>query len=118
MTVTRRVVLIAIALAMIGVLDGLVLSSSQHRPTLDPSCTEDAQSVETAAYAYQGQIGTFPRTVAALMKRGTTGPWLKEAPRSDRYSLSINPDGDVIVHSLTGVGGGDWAQIGPKACNL
>jgi hypothetical protein len=119
-TLARPVALLAIvvALAMAGVVDGLVVSSTPYHPTLDQYCNADADSVQTAVDSYQGQTGSYPIDVAALTASGPQGPWLRAAPRSDRYRISLDNAGNVLVHSLTGHGGGNWSVVGPPVCNL
>ena len=101
-----------------------VQSSSANEAALIASCNADAKSVETAAAAaYQSQIGTLPSDVGALtattvVNGSPFGPWLRALPNSPDYSLSVAPSGDVIVHSKTGRGGGDYEATNYAACDL
>src|SRR5215472_6876136 len=73
-----------------------VQSSSANEAALIASCNADAKSVETAAAAYQSQIGTLPSDVGALtattvVNGSPFGPWLRALPNSPDYSLSVAP---------------------------
>ena len=73
------------------------------------SCNADAKSVETAVQAYEAQLpGKVPADITTLTTSlattvngvaETVGPWLKEVPSTNNYSISLDSVGDVQVNS-------------------
>ena len=71
------------------------------------SCNADAKSVETAVQAYEAQLpGKIPADITTLTSSlpttvngvsETVGPWLKEAPSTANYSISLDSAGNVQV---------------------
>ena len=116
---TARLGVLVVLLAGAGIGLGVVASNgSSDIARLDAACNADAEAVQTAMDSYQAQTGTLPRTIADLTQAGQNGPWLRSAPYSPSYTLSITRNDEVIVHSKTGRGSGDWTQPGSMACNL
>jgi hypothetical protein len=110
-TLARPAIVLLLAVA------GLAACSSGP-PAVDAACNTDAMSVQDVVYAYKNQSGLYPSRLADLTQSGPQGPWLRAAPRTDRYSITITPSGNVIVRSLTGHGGGDCTSVFDAACKL
>jgi hypothetical protein len=63
------------------------------------ACETDYSTVQQAESAYQAQTGHYPASVAALAVPDPItgmGPWLKQAPASNRYILVIDPTTGAI----------------------
>jgi len=131
MTRLLVVLIVILLLAGIGIGVGTSVTStgngasqvSTNQAAMDASCNADAKSLEAAAQAYQAQVGRFPSDVSALVSTTMVngqddGPWLRTMPNSTAYTLTIAPNGDVIVHSKTGRGGGDYENTNYAACDV
>ena len=68
------------------------------------SCKADAKAVETATEAYHAQVGSWPSSLAVLTQTATMngqalGPWLRQAPSNDHYTIVIDStNGGVYVY--------------------
>lgn len=120
-----ELLIVIIILAILAAIVVFAVGSTTQNAT-DAACNSDAHSVETAVEAYHAQQGgtTWP-TIADLTGTAkdpnyptvTDGPWLKQAPSSTSYSISVDTTtGDVMVASTTGHGGGDFDTTGDAAC--
>lgn len=109
---------ILIVLVILGVLAAIVVFAVQDFGTssAQSACRADYKTVETAAEAYKGQVGTYPTNVAALASKAADGqgPWIKEAPSNTHYTLSISPATGAITVTPAGSSSG---TVGFAGCD-
>jgi general secretion pathway protein G len=90
---------ILIVIVILGVLSAVVVFAVQDmsKESASSACQSDYKTVESAAEAYRAQEGSYPVDIAHLTIGAAdgNGPWLKDAPSSTKYSISIgSPVGD------------------------
>ena len=90
-----------IVIIILAILAAIVVFAvgSTNSNAIASSCNADAKSVETAMEAYKAQLTTYPGSIGALTSSTvatvngvteTVGPWLKEAPSSANYIISLD----------------------------
>ena len=93
------VVLGILAATVIFALGGVTGQSAQA------ACNSDAKSVEVAVEAYKASpdnaTNVYPTTMAELTGTGNGGPFLRQAPNSTSYAITIGPNGEVLVAAPT-----------------
>jgi general secretion pathway protein G len=101
-----------IVIIILAILAAIVVFAvgSTNTNAIASSCNADAKSVETALEAYKAQIGSYPTNLSALTAgptstsingvNETVGPWLKELPASNNYSITADTSGNVSVASV------------------
>jgi prepilin-type N-terminal cleavage/methylation domain-containing protein len=114
-----------IVIIILAILAAIVVFAvgSTNTNAIASSCNADAKSVETAMEAYRAQVGSYPAPASAssvlltsqnVSVNGvneTVGPWLKEWPSTNNYTISVDTAGNVLVNNNTFTG----AQTDP--CN-
>jgi prepilin-type N-terminal cleavage/methylation domain-containing protein len=119
-----------IVIIILAVLAAIVVFAvgTTSKNAVAASCNADAKSVETAMEAYKAQTGGYPTAVSLLTAQTVTtvngvnitvGPWLKAAPGTSHYSISIDTTGGVF---MLPPGGGTPASannfdVTPGICN-
>jgi len=107
-----------IVIIILAILAAIVVFAvgSTNSNAIASSCNADAKSVETALEAYKAQIGSYPSAAAASTLlvtstvttvngvNETVGPWLKEWPSQNNYTISIDSVGNVLVNNNTFTG--------------
>jgi general secretion pathway protein G len=82
-----------IVIVILGVLAAIVVFAVQNltHQSAQSACQSDYKTVETAAEAYKAQEGAYPAAIANLtaVAGDGNGPWLKDAPSSSKYSITI-----------------------------
>jgi len=104
-----------IVIIILAILAAIVVFAvgSTNKNAIASSCNADAKSVETAMEAYKAQVGTYPANITILTSGPTAttingvtesvGPWLKELPAANNYSITADTSGNV---SVAGIGSG------------
>jgi hypothetical protein len=84
---------------------GLLLAGCAARTdaSVVAACNADANAVDTAAQAYQGQTGSFPPSIGALTQTTVIGgqamgPWLRAVPGTAHYTIFLDAPGYVYVY--------------------
>jgi general secretion pathway protein G len=118
-----------IVIIILAILAAIVVFAvgSTNSNAIASSCNADAKSVETAVQAYEAQLpGQVPANIAALTTSlGTTvngvsetvGPWLKEAPSTANYNISLDGSGNVQVGKAGSSTGSSYDTTGADPCN-
>jgi len=99
-----------IVIIILAILAAIVVFAvgSTNTNAIASSCNADAKSVETAVEAYKAQIGSYPAgsdlltTSTVTTVNGvseTVGPWLKEWPSTNNYTIAIDASGNVSVNT-------------------
>jgi type II secretion system protein G len=116
-----------IVIIILAILAAIVVFAvgSTNTNAIASSCNADAKSVETALEAYKAQIGSYPANLNVLTSGPTNttvngvaesvGPWLKELPATNNYTISADASGNVSV-AAPGAGGVTY-QNSPNPCN-
>ena len=110
-----------IVIIILAILAAIVVFAvgSTNTSAIASSCNADAKSVETALEAYKAQIGSYPATSDLLTTSTVTtqngvsetvGPWLKEWPSTNNYTVAIDTSGNVSVD-------GTVFTASPDPCN-
>ncbi len=100
-----------IVIIILAILAAIVVFAvgSTNSNAVASSCNADAKSVETALEAYKAQLGSYPAAGAASTVlvtstvttvngvNETVGPWLKEWPSTNNYTISADTAGNVSV---------------------
>ena len=111
-----------IVIIILAILAAIVVFAvgSTNTNAIASSCNADAKSVETALEAYKAQIGSYPAALANLTGSVTTtvngvsqvvGPWLKEVPSTNNYTISFDSASGAVS-----VNGTAYAPS-PDPCN-
>jgi len=117
-----------IVIIILAILAAIVVFAvgSTNSNAIASSCNADAKSVETAMEAYKAQLTTYPGSIGALTSSTvatvngvteTVGPWLKEAPSSANYSISLDAAGAVQVAGPNGTPAAAPYDGSPDPCN-
>jgi type II secretion system protein G len=123
-----------IVIIILAILAAIVVFAvgSTNTNAIASSCNADAKSVETALEAYKAQIGSYPAAGnLSLLLAGPTqttvngvaesvGPWLKELPASNNYSITADGSGNVSVASIPNGNASVYdgtAPNSPNPCN-
>lgn len=117
-----------IVIIILAILAAIVVFAvgSTNQNAIASSCNADAKSVETAMEAYKAQTGGYPSAIDVLTTTQATsvngvaetvGPWLKTAPGSSNYSISIDTSGDVWITGPKGVGTPVNYDVTPGVCS-
>lgn len=87
-----------IVVVILGVLAGVVVFgvSAFNNQGVTAACKSDAKNVEIANQAYYAQTGGYAADAATLV----TGGFLKSAPNSTKYKITISPN-DVVTGLLS-----------------
>jgi len=107
-----------IVIIILAILAAIVVFAvgSTNSNAIASSCNADAKSVETALEAYKAQIGSYPGATAASTLlvtstvttvngvNETVGPWLKEWPSQNNYTIAVDSVGNVLVDGNTFTG--------------
>ena len=90
-----------IVVVILGVLAGVVVFGVQafNNQGVTAACKSDAKNVEIANQAYYAQTGSYTTDPAVLV----TGGYLKSAPNSTKYAITIGAN-DAVTGALTGGG--------------
>jgi len=100
-----------IVIIILAILAAIVVFAvgSTNKNAIASSCNADAKSVETALEAYKAQTGSYPTDWSSLTSGPVTttingvaetiGPWLKELPASNNYTISADTSGNVSVNT-------------------
>jgi general secretion pathway protein G len=98
-----------IVIIILAILAAIVVFAvgSTNSNAIASSCNADAKSVETAIEAYKAQLGSYPTSVNTLTSGPTAttvngvaesvGPWLKEIPATNNYTISVDNLGSGTV---------------------
>lgn len=102
-----------IVIVILGILAAIVVFAVQNltKQSANSACQSDYKTTETAAEAYKAQVGSYPAAIADLtstkvVNGQTIGPWLKDAPSSSKYAITIGTPVDT-----TGTAGGYQAGV-------
>jgi general secretion pathway protein G len=118
-----------IVIIILAILAAIVVFAvgSTNSNAIASSCNADAKSVETALEAYKAQLGSYPTNISTLISGPTpttingvgetVGPWLKELPASNNYSISIDTGGSGLVEVAGPKGTPAAAQYDATAAN-
>jgi general secretion pathway protein G len=86
-----------IVIVILGILAAIVVFAVQNltKSSATSACGADYKTVETAAEAYKAQEGVVAPSMADLTGANPPvhagdGPWLKEAPSSTHYFISVH----------------------------
>jgi general secretion pathway protein G len=87
-----------IVIVILGILAAIVVFAVQNLTgqSATASCGSDYKTVETAAEAYLAQEGQYPTSIGQLTgsvpaaPTAGLGPWLKDAPSTAHYTISID----------------------------
>jgi prepilin-type N-terminal cleavage/methylation domain-containing protein len=91
-----------IVVVILGVLSGIVVFavSAFNNDGVTAACKADMKNVEIADEAYFAKTGAHAADTAALVTAG----YLKEAPNSTKYTVTVA--GGVVTGTKTAAGGG------------
>jgi general secretion pathway protein G len=99
-----------IVIVILGILAAIVVFAVQNLTgsSAAASCQSDYKTVETAAEAYNAQVGHYPAQISDLMTpTNGAGPWLKELPsNTSHYTMQFG------VAPTTGQGATNGYQPG------
>jgi prepilin-type N-terminal cleavage/methylation domain-containing protein len=93
-----------IVIVVLGILAALVVFgvSTFRSDAVASACKADVKAVEIAAEAFNAKTGAYPANMAAL----TGGNYLKAAPASTDYTISLAAGGVVTGTKSAANGGG------------
>ena len=111
-----------IVIIILAILAAIVVFAvgSTNTNAIASSCNADAKSVETALEAYKAQIGSYPGGLSVLTAptpttvngvAETVGPWLKEVPSTNNYTITFDSTSGVVSVNGTAYGNS------PDPCN-
>jgi general secretion pathway protein G len=117
-----------IVIIILAILAAIVVFAvgSTNSNAIASSCNADAKSVETAMEAYKAQLGSYPGSIAALTSSTvatvngvtqTDGPWLKEAPSTANYVITLDANNNVQVAGPGGTPAAASFDGSPDPCN-
>jgi general secretion pathway protein G len=92
-----------IAIVILGVLSGVVVfavSGITDRGD-KAACKADRSTIQVAVEAHHAKIGSYPAAGAAGYTALKTGGFIKDAPSSDKYTITLEAGG-VVNGDLTG----------------
>jgi hypothetical protein len=80
------------------------------------ACNADARAVEVAADAYRATTYVWPANMKALTSASVgSEPYLRAAPSGKHYTMTIGPDGVVLVNGQSYDAG--MVGQGPNPCS-
>jgi general secretion pathway protein G len=97
-----------IVVIILGILAAIVIFgvSTFRDDSVKSACKTDLKSVETAAEAYKTKTGAYPADTATpaetAMAKLVAGKYLKAAPVSDDYTISLASGTGAVSGDLTG----------------
>jgi general secretion pathway protein G len=103
-----------IVIVVLGILAGIVVfaMSNMTSQSAVSACKADAKSVEVATEGYRAQTGAFPTNVNALVPT-----YLRQAPNSTHYSITVDNTGAVTVTPSNGQPAGNFDTNNGAVCS-
>jgi general secretion pathway protein G len=89
-----------IVIVVLGILAAIVVFSltGVTGQSSAAACNSDAKTVQVAVDAYNAEIGTFPADSSSLTSAAVKGgPYLHSWPSSDKYVVTMDGSGNVLV---------------------
>jgi general secretion pathway protein G len=95
-----------IVIVVLGILAAIVVFAVQNLTGYSAvgSCKSDYKTVEVASETYKAQMNANPAGIADLTSTTkvspdglAVGPWLKEAPSTTHYQITVDGSGGVLV---------------------
>jgi prepilin-type N-terminal cleavage/methylation domain-containing protein len=89
-----------IVIVILGVLAGIVVFavSAFNNDGVAAACKADGKNVETASEAYYAKTGNWAPDINTLV----TDNYLKEAPSTDKYTITYTPGSGTTEGTVTG----------------
>lgn len=113
-----------IVIVILGILAAIVVAAVVNMTSQSSvaACKANYKTVEVAQEAYRTQVGTSATSYADLESQATgvnhltVGPWLREAPSSNNYTIGFDPGPGATLGNITVAAGGHAASDGNANC--